>query len=167
MVAAGHAVERYGRLACRADGPLTARARPSPDFEPRVDTPPSPVAVAVAVDTGLARNQPATAGTDSSPDQDWPWYALPLWLACINIASGIAMIVDKTRATEQHYRRVNRIAESTLLLMAASGGSPATYAVQQRTRHKTAKQPFSIMLRIIIAVQAGVCGWWLWSLLKG
>jgi endonuclease YncB( thermonuclease family)/uncharacterized membrane protein YsdA (DUF1294 family) len=169
MVAAGHAVERYGRLACRADGPLTARARPSPDFEPRVDTPPSPVAVAVAVavDTGPARNQPATAGTDSSPDQDWPWYALPLWLACINIASGIAMIVDKTRATAQHYRRVNRIAESTLLLMAAAGGSPATYAVQQRLRHKTAKQPFSIMLRIIIAVQVGVCGWWLWSLLKG
>ena len=164
MVAAGHAVERYGRLACRADGPLTARARPSPDFEPRVDTPPSPVAVSVAVDTGAARNQSATAGTDIAPDL---WYALPLWLACINIASGIAMIVDKSRATEQHYRRVNRIAESTLLLMAAVGGSPATYAIQQRLRHKTAKQPFSIMLRIIIAVQVGVCGGWLWSLLKG
>jgi endonuclease YncB( thermonuclease family)/uncharacterized membrane protein YsdA (DUF1294 family) len=163
MVTGGHAVERYGRLACRTMRPRAAKAPAEPQAEPRIETAPRHAAVA----TAPVQQPAAPTGTDTAAGRGWPWYALPLWLAGINMASAIAMIVDKGRATRQRYRRVERIAESTLLLMAAAGGSPATYAAQQRLRHKTSKQPFSIMLRLIIAVQAGVCGWLLWSSLQG
>ncbi|MFZ4109057.1 MAG: DUF1294 domain-containing protein [Polymorphobacter sp.] len=157
MVAGGHAVERYGRLACRTAGLQPDKVRAGPD-EPRIDARSRQIANAPVT----ARRAPAAAA--SGPH--WSGYAVPLWLAGINVASGIAMIVDKRRAARQRYHRVDRIAESTLLLMAAAGGSPATYAAQQGLRHKTAKQPFSITLRLIIAVQAGVCGWLFWSWLS-
>ena len=56
---------------------------------------------------------------------------------------------DKRAATRGDWR----IAESTLLLTAAVGGSAGAILGQRNFRHKTQKQPFGAMLYGIAAVQ--------------
>lgn len=157
MVAAGQAVERYGHLRCgttkgAAQVMESPRERPSKGRNAPPSAPEKRYYAPVEINTPIKI--------------DWLWIALPVWLVIINIASWVAMATDKRRALEQVDRRVQRIPESTLLLMAAAGGSPATYAAQQKLRHKTRKQPFGAQLLIIIGLQLGVIvGLLLWPLL--
>ncbi len=58
---------------------------------------------------------------------------------------------DKRRAVAQ----TRRISEANLLFLALIGGSPGAFYARHRFRHKTRKQPFSIILQAIAGVQVG------------
>ncbi len=155
MVAAGQAVERYGRLRCGgAAASMVVPERTDPPLR-RSKAPDAP-----------EKRYYAPAEIAQPIDLGWLWIALPLWLIFINAASWFAMATDKRRALEQVRRPVVRMPETTLLLMAAAGGSAATYAAQQKLRHKTRKQPFATQLLAIIGLQIGaIIGWLLWPVL--
>jgi uncharacterized membrane protein YsdA (DUF1294 family)/endonuclease YncB( thermonuclease family) len=133
MVAAGHAVERYGRLECGTQ----AAWQEAPDVAD-ARTPVQPAAIAPPLAPHLG------------------WALIPLWLLIINLATYAAFAIDKRRAVAGTRRRTMRIPESRLLVMAAIGGTPAAFAAQQRLRHKTSKQPFATQLLIIAGLQIGV-----------
>ena len=71
-----------------------------------------------------------------------------IYLILINAAAFICMLVDKQKAK----KRLWRIPESTLLLLAAIGGSLGTYVGMQLCRHKTRKLRFSIGVPVMLAV---------------
>lgn len=58
---------------------------------------------------------------------------------------------DKRRAVAGEWR----IAEADLLGLALIGGSPGALLARRLFRHKTRKEPFSTLLLVIVALQAG------------
>lgn len=78
--------------------------------------------------------------------------AIAIILTAINLLTIFSFDVDKRAAL--HGER--RTPESTLLWLAALGGTPAAYWARRRYRHKTRKQPFSLRLHLIAMVQAGI-----------
>jgi uncharacterized membrane protein YsdA (DUF1294 family) len=72
------------------------------------------------------------------------------YLALINLAGFLTFAWDKHCARNGMWR----VPESTLLMLAATGGSPAMIAGQYALRHKTWKEPFRTNLRTIAVVQA-------------
>ena len=70
----------------------------------------------------------------------------------VNSAAIAAFALDKGRAQRGEWR----IAEPTLLNLAALGGSPGALWARQRFRHKTRKQPFASQLDIIAMLHAGL-----------
>jgi uncharacterized membrane protein YsdA (DUF1294 family) len=74
------------------------------------------------------------------------------YLLAVNLAAFLAMSWDKEMAR----RGERRIPESTLLTLAAIGGSVGAVAAQQTFRHKTRKQPFAGWLLAIVATQAAL-----------
>ena len=81
--------------------------------------------------------------------------AIALYLALINLLAFGAFRADK-RAAENGRRRTP---ESTLLLLAAIGGTSGAFAASQIFRHKTRKQPFRTVLWMIAIAQAGLMAW--------
>lgn len=75
---------------------------------------------------------------------------LALYVAVINTATFATFASDKQAAA----RRLRRIPERQLLLLAALGGSPAALLAQRALRHKTRKEPFRTSLWLIVAAQA-------------
>lgn len=78
------------------------------------------------------------------------------YLGAINLAAFHAFKADKDAAVKHQWR----VRESTLLWLALIGGSSGAIAGQQILRHKTRKEPFRTLLRLIVAAQAiglGVC----------
>lgn len=81
-----------------------------------------------------------------------------LLLMAVNILTFIAFGHDKCRAVSGG----RRIPENDLLLLALIGGSPAAFAARRVFRHKTRKQPFSIVLHLIGMAQTGaLMGWFI------
>lgn len=81
---------------------------------------------------------------------------VPLALLLVNARTAHLFWQDKRYAREGH----RRVPESSLLMMAAIGGTPGALVARQMFRHKTRKQPFSIYLWLIAAIQAGLLiGW--------
>ncbi|WP_200918735.1 DUF1294 domain-containing protein [Sphingomonas sp. Leaf231] len=70
----------------------------------------------------------------------------------INLLTILCFATDK-RAAERGERRIR---ESTLLWLAAIGGSPAAFWARRLFRHKARKQPFSLRLQLIAVMQAGI-----------
>lgn len=52
-------------------------------------------------------------------------------------------------------RGERRVSEADLLGLALIGGSPGAFVARRRFRHKTRKEPFSIRLNLIAAIQVG------------
>jgi uncharacterized membrane protein YsdA (DUF1294 family) len=75
-----------------------------------------------------------------------------LALLIVNLGAAMAFAHDKRLAVEGG----RRIRESTLLWLAAIGGSPGALWARQRFRHKTRKQPFGTQLELIAMAQVGV-----------
>lgn len=77
------------------------------------------------------------------------WMVVGVYLLGLNLATFAAFALDKSRAV----RGVWRVRESTLLLLALFGGSPAAKMAQRFLRHKTRKQPFAGALNLFIGIQ--------------
>ncbi len=75
-----------------------------------------------------------------------------LYLAAINGVTWPAFATDKAAARQGH----RRVAESTLLLFALMGGTPAAYGARHSLRHKTRKRSFSAQLHTVAVLQIGV-----------
>jgi len=82
-----------------------------------------------------------------------------LYLLGVNLASIALFAWDKYCAE----RDLRRIPESTLLIVAAIGGSLGAIAAQRRLRHKTRKEPFRTYLQVIVGLQ--LLGLVVWSFL--
>ena len=72
-----------------------------------------------------------------------------IYLAAVNLLAVIFTVRDK-RAARRHEWRVR---ESTLLLIAALGGSVAMLLAMYTIRHKTKHAKFMVGIPVIIAVQ--------------
>ncbi len=161
MVAAGMAVERYGRLGCSGMAAAVA-ARLADVSGDRVDTP-SP---AERVDMAMPGAAPLAertriagfvlpAATGGGAEFAWlSWPVLGFWLLFANAVSVVAFLVDKRRAQAGDSKR--RIPEALLLGLAAVGGSAGAIAAQQILRHKTRKHPFANHLLMIAGVHLGI-----------
>ena len=154
MVASGRAVERYGDLGC-AD---TNRTTTAPEYAladaprpGRVDALRAPTRVIAEPGTKL----PYTP-TEIHPVPRLPWPAIAVWLLLINSAAYALFAIDKRRATAGRFRPARRIPESTLLVVAALGGSIGALTARQRLPHKSSKQPFGTRLLLIAGVQVGL-----------
>jgi uncharacterized membrane protein YsdA (DUF1294 family) len=175
MVASGKAVERYGYPDCSAAS-LAPEPEATPDWpagEPprpgRVD-PPAPPRIERALPPPRVPEEPARVPILDTTRADLayggaviqerflpkppPLLALG-WLFLINIIGVAMMAIDKARATASARQRVRRIPESTLLAIAAVGGSAGVTLAQQLLRHKTVKQPFARNLLLITGLQIG------------
>ncbi|MBX3594399.1 DUF1294 domain-containing protein [Sphingomonas sp.] len=75
-----------------------------------------------------------------------------VYLLIVNVLTFLAFGHDKQRAIGGG----RRVPEARLLGLALIGGSPAALLARQVFRHKTRKQPFSTILLLIVALQAGV-----------
>ncbi len=71
------------------------------------------------------------------------------YLLLINAAAFVLMLSDKQKARKNKWR----IPESTLLTVAALGGSLGIYAGMYAFRHKTLHAKFSIGVPILISIQ--------------
>ncbi|KLI65039.1 DUF1294 domain-containing protein [Aurantiacibacter marinus] len=70
----------------------------------------------------------------------------------INILAFASLWYDKAQAVAGG----RRIPEVHLLGMALFGGTPGAFLGRHLFRHKTRKQPFSIILQVILVLQIGV-----------
>ena len=75
--------------------------------------------------------------------------ALLLYFLIINAAGFCLMCADKHRARKNQWR----IRESTLLLVAAAGGSLGCLAAMYLVRHKTRHPKFALGIPVILALQ--------------
>ena len=79
-------------------------------------------------------------------------YIILGYFIVINIIAMIVTTFDKYRAVHQGWR----VKESTLLLIAALGGSPAMLLTMLLIRHKTRHVKFMLGIPLIMVVQAAV-----------
>lgn len=82
---------------------------------------------------------------------------LCLYLLIINALGLLIMLVDKEKAKKHLWR----IPESTLLTVAALGGSIGCYAGMRVFHHKTRKPKFYIGVPVIFAVQVLIASYFL------
>lgn len=75
-----------------------------------------------------------------------------LAVLALNLLTYAAFASDKRRAVAGEWR----VAESTLLTLAALGGWPAAKLAQHRLRHKTRKQPFRTRLNLSVLPMTAV-----------
>lgn len=126
MIAAGHAVPRYGNPGCSA-----ATAAVDSGGDPR----------APALRPAAATKLPAL------------WGALAGWLVAINLLGWAAMADDKARARLSWRDGSHRIPETALLAIAAFGGSIGVLAARQQLGHKRRQPGFSRRLYRVVAAQ--------------
>ena len=74
---------------------------------------------------------------------------LPLYLITINAVGFLLMLADKSKAK----RGAWRIPESTLMAVAAAGGSVGSLIGMQLFRHKTRHIKFTLGIPLILAIQ--------------
>lgn len=82
---------------------------------------------------------------------------LCLYLLIVNAAGLLIMLADKEKAKKHLWR----IPESTLLTVAALGGSIGCYAGMRLFHHKTRKPKFYIGIPVIFAVQLLIAAYFL------
>lgn len=71
------------------------------------------------------------------------------WLVAVNIAGLVVFALDKRAAVLDR----RRVPERVLLLLAAGGAAPAMVFGAAPLRHKTRKQPFRLLVQMILGVQ--------------
>jgi uncharacterized membrane protein YsdA (DUF1294 family) len=80
-----------------------------------------------------------------------------LYLIAINVVTFLVYGLDKWKAKRDAWR----ISESTLLLLAAAGGSVGALLGMQIFRHKTKHVKFTVGVPVILLVQVALAIWWL------
>ncbi|MCL2821752.1 MAG: DUF1294 domain-containing protein [Firmicutes bacterium] len=76
---------------------------------------------------------------------------LCVWVAVTSAIAVVVTVQDKATAG-----RGRRVAESTLLTIAAIGGGLAMYLTMKKIRHKTKKTKFMIGLPVLIFLQIAI-----------
>ena len=71
-------------------------------------------------------------------------------MACVSLFAVIITVADKIKAKRGKWR----VMESTLLIVAAIGGSVAMYLTMLLIRHKTRHPKFMVGIPVIIVLQA-------------
>lgn len=71
-----------------------------------------------------------------------------VYLAAVNTIAFLAFRLDKARAIAG----ARRIREDTLLFLAVMGGWVGAKIAQRRYRHKTRKQPFALLLNMVVCL---------------
>lgn len=79
-----------------------------------------------------------------------------LYLAAVNLITFLAYGLDKMKAKRDAWR----IKESTLLLLAAIGGSLGALLGMQVFHHKTRHRKFTIGVPLILLAQIALAVWW-------
>lgn len=78
----------------------------------------------------------------------------------VNFVGALLFVADKRRAI----RGERRVRERLLLGLAAAGASAVMVWLTYRIRHKTRKEPFRSLLRVILALQVAgllaLAAWW-------
>lgn len=82
-------------------------------------------------------------------------YIIPLYLVIINAAAFLLMRADKLKAR----RGAWRIPESTLMGVAAIGGSVGALIGMYRFRHKTRHLKFTLGIPLILIAQIALAIW--------
>ena len=82
-------------------------------------------------------------------------YIIPLYLVIINAAAFLLMRADKLKAR----RGAWRIPESTLMSVAAIGGSVGALIGMYRFRHKTRHVKFTLGIPLILIAQIALAIW--------
>jgi len=72
-----------------------------------------------------------------------------IYLILINAITFLVFLWDKIRAKNGEWR----VKESTILLLAAIGGTPAAFLARAIFKHKSRKQPFGLFLVAIAVIQ--------------
>ena len=80
-----------------------------------------------------------------------------LYLIAINVVTFLVYGLDKWKAKRDAWR----ISETTLLLLAAAGGSVGALLGMQIFRHKTKHVKFTVGVPAILIVQVAIAIWWL------
>lgn len=80
---------------------------------------------------------------------------LLFYLLIINALGFVIMLADKQRSRKKLWR----IPESTLLTVAALGGSIGALAGMRVFHHKTRKRKFTLGIPLILALQLALFGW--------
>ena len=80
-----------------------------------------------------------------------------LYLIAINVVTFLVYGLDKWKAKRDAWR----ISETTLLLLAAAGGSVGALLGMQIFRHKTKHVKFTVGVPAILLVQVALGIWWL------
>ena len=83
--------------------------------------------------------------------------AIILYLIGINVVTFLVYGLDKWKAKRDAWR----ISETTLLLLAAAGGSVGALLGMQIFRHKTKHVKFTVGVPAILLVQVALSIWWL------
>ena len=83
--------------------------------------------------------------------------AIILYLIAINVVTFLVYGLDKWKAKRDAWR----ISETTLLLLAAAGGSVGALLGMQIFRHKTKHVKFTVGVPVILLVQVALVIWWL------
>ena len=157
MIAGGHAVPRYAPLDC--SGP-SAAPETAPDVTIESTTNPTPQSAPESPPVIVPEDKPARHDTSGLDIGLAPIALFALLL--VNLITWVLFAIDKRRA--QAGRSRERIAESTLLVWALVGGSPAAWFAINRLRHKSAKDSFKQPLLLISGLQIGavIGGLYLW-----
>lgn len=79
---------------------------------------------------------------------------LLLYLAVVNLAGAMAVLIDKRRARRGQWR----VRERTLFLFALLGGTPGVYLSMRLCRHKTKHRRFMWGLPLIFFLQLAAAG---------
>lgn len=75
-----------------------------------------------------------------------------IYLAIINLCAFVAFGIDKLKARRDAWRTP----ESTLLLLAAIGGSFGSFLGMKVWRHKTQHKKFTILVPLLIAIHIAI-----------
>jgi uncharacterized membrane protein YsdA (DUF1294 family) len=81
--------------------------------------------------------------------RDIPTLNLLAYLTLVNVITFLAYWADKRAAVQGGWR----ISESTLHMLMLSGGMVGAWVGQRRLRHKTTKQPFQTVFKLLVVVQ--------------
>ena len=80
-----------------------------------------------------------------------------IYLLIVNALGLLLMIVDKNRAQ----KRMRRISENNLFIVAVLGGSLGSIIGMQMMRHKTKHRKFTIGMPVILVCQIALAAWYI------
>lgn len=80
---------------------------------------------------------------------------LYIYLLIINLTAFVTYLADKRKAVKDRWR----VKESTLLILAAIGGSAGALLAMLMVRHKTKKAKFMISVPVMLILQIIFCTW--------